>query len=108
MPRFHVEITERAALELVDSATWWSDNRSPEQAELWYNEISRAINGLAEMPRRCPLVYGHDFGREVRVLLFGVGSRATHRIFFAIDGERVVVLRVRHTAQADLTDPEVL
>ena len=35
---------------------WWEENRSPDQAALWYERIFQAISTLERMPERCPLV----------------------------------------------------
>jgi hypothetical protein len=43
----------------------------------------------------------------VRQLLYGLGRKRTHRIVFAVDGDEVIVFRVRHTSQAALKPDEL-
>lgn len=65
------------------------------EAETWYARIATAISSLATMPYRCPKVYGNDFDADIRILRFGNGSKPTHRIYFSIEGDNVIVCRVR-------------
>ncbi|WP_430451089.1 type II toxin-antitoxin system RelE/ParE family toxin [Rhodopirellula europaea] len=102
MKRFRVETTEKALDDLASQVAWWSENRSPEQAERWYDEIMLSMRSLSTLPNRCPILIGAQFNREVRSLLFGLGPGVTHRIYFTIDDQKVTVLRVRHTAQQEL------
>tara|TARA_R110002111_G_scaffold158642_1_gene225457 strand:- start:375 stop:701 length:327 start_codon:yes stop_codon:yes gene_type:complete len=108
MTTFDIKITGKAKADLVANLTWWSENRSASQAERWHDEILIAIRSLSAMPARYPIVQGATFGRDVRSLLFGLGPRTTHRIYFAIENQSVIVFRIRHTAQTPLIDPEEL
>lgn len=105
---YAVALTEQAAREMEDSATWWARERSVEQAERWYAGIRDAIVKAAEQPDRYPkAAKDGDFPYPLREVHYGLGSRPTHRAVFTILKEAVVVLTVRHTAmdrlrQADL------
>ena len=102
---FTVYITDLARSDIQEAFDWWSDNRSPAQASVWYDRIVSSISTLAEMPNRCPVVTEADLARKgVRQLLFGAGHRATHRILFSIDDatNSVTILRVRHHSQFDV------
>ena len=99
-----VIITGPAKQDIQAAHDWWAANRSAEQAERWYLGIQAAIRSLRRMPERCSLATESDLlATGVRQLLFGIGHRTTHRIVFAIDGETVVVLRIRHTSRDVLT-----
>ncbi len=94
-----VEISEPAKADIQEAFDWWSESRSSIQAAEWYERIFEAITTLESMPERCPRV--SDFGLSragVRQLLFGIGSRPTHRVVFHfdIDADTVTILRVRY------------
>jgi plasmid stabilization system protein ParE len=103
MPK--VEITEPAKADIQEAYDWWSENRSAIQAAEWYERIFEAIATLQNMPERCPHVSEAGLSRAgVRQLLFGIGSRPTHRVIFHfdIDADTVTILRVRHHGQDEL------
>lgn len=106
---FKIKITEPAAADIEQLFSWWSENRSSEQAKRWYREIKLAIAGLKRMPERCPAVPEAKLSAAgVRQLLFGIGPYPTHRIVFVVESDQVVViLRVRHYAQ-DVLGPSDL
>jgi hypothetical protein len=59
---------------------------------------------LRANPQRCPVDPDSDaFGEEVRVLLYGK-RHGKHRILFAIRGNTVHVLTVRHSARRGLAE----
>lgn len=94
-----VEITEPAKADIQEAYDWWSENRSATQAAEWYERIYEAITTLQSMPERCPHVSDAGLSRSgIRQLLFGIGSRPTHRVVFYFDPEMdtVTILRVRH------------
>lgn len=87
---------------------WWADHRSKRQADRWYAGFSKAIAGLSENPERhCQSRESDRFAYEIRNLPFGVGRRPTHHAVFAIRGEEVVVLTIRHLAQQDLSPDDI-
>ena len=97
---YRIIITGPAKQDIQNAHDWWAENRSQSAAEKWYLEIYQAFGSLKQMPKRCALAPEHDLlEQKVRQLLFGVGRRFTHRIIFTIDGDDVIVLRVRHSAQ---------
>lgn len=101
---YRVIITGPAKRDLQDAHDWWAEHRSAEQAGRWYAGIRDAIQALRNKPERSSAATESDLLAEgIRQRLFGLGRRATHRIVFAIDGNTVVVLRVRHTSQDALT-----
>lgn len=100
---YRVLIVPSAENDIRHAVRWWSENRSAEQAERWYNRICPAIATLTQNPERCPLAAETDLlPTGLWQLHFGVSRRATHRIVFTIDDQTVLVLRVRHIAQRAL------
>lgn len=86
---------------LDDTANWWSENRSPQQADRWEAASILALRSLETRPDRCPLIPEHKtFPFEARNHCFGVGRRKTHRIVFAIRPRDIVyVLGVYHLSR---------
>lgn len=102
--KYDVEISGPAERDIRQTHAWWSENRSREQADTWYVRILDAIAALADRAAGCPHAPESDLvSTGLRQFHFGIRSRPTHRIVFAIEGDRVVVLRIRHLAQRDLT-----
>jgi len=90
---------------LHDNASWWKENRSAEQASEWLIGLQASLDSLADLPYRCPIAREDvAFAFEVRHLLYGVGSRLTHRAVFTIDEDASIVLvhAIRHVAQSTL------
>jgi plasmid stabilization system protein ParE len=97
-------ITGPAKRDIQGAYEWWAENRSAEQAGRWYAGIHDAIKSLLNMPERCSWATETDLlAQGIRQLLFGLGRRATHRIVFTIEANKVVVLRVRHASQDALS-----
>ena len=104
----HVVLTRRADHELEDATNWWAEHRSPDQAARWYAGFSDAIASLGENPERCPLAPENGrFAYHIRELHYGLRSRPTHRAVFTIRPDMVLVLTIRHAAQADLTEEDL-
>lgn len=101
---YQIAYSPQARDELVQIVEWWSQQRSKEQAERWYEGILAAIDALRESPRRHPLAREHArIGRDLRELYFGLGSRPTHRVLYSVQVDTVWIVRVRHLAQRSLT-----
>ncbi len=102
--KYRIILTDSAQSDIRDIVTWWSENRSSQQAEQWYGKISPAIDTLIDNPERCPLAPETDLlPTGLRQLHFGVSRSVTHRIVFTIDGNNVVIMHVRHLARQALT-----
>jgi plasmid stabilization system protein ParE len=68
------------------------------RADVWLERLDAAIQTLSDMPKRCALARENEhFPEEIRQLLF-----ESYRVLFTIQGDRVVILHVRHKAQAPL------
>ena len=101
---YTIVISEPAERELEDAARWWAEHRSAEQAQRWYRGFLNAIRSLADNPARCPLAREDRlFSAEIRELHFGLGRHPSHRAVFTLVRDVVLVLTIRHVAQADLT-----
>jgi len=101
-------LSERAEKQLENSARWWAENRSFEQAERWHAGFVRSLKSLTKLPDRCPLAAENvEFSFEVRELRYGLGNRPTHRALFTIRPDRVYVLLIRHLAQRDVSPDDL-
>lgn len=100
---YHIVITARAEMEIEQAHDWWAANRSRLQADRWYRAIKSAILDLTDNPRIHAVAReSHLFPFEIRNMPFGLASRPTHRIVFAIHEDQVRILTIRHVAQPDL------
>lgn len=99
-----VILTQPAFDDLRRNARWWAEHRSLEQAERWYDGFLAKLDFLETDAERCSLARENpEFPFELRELLFGLGSRPTHRALFTIRPSTVVVLAIRHAAQDAVT-----
>jgi plasmid stabilization system protein ParE len=99
---FSVEIARKAAREIEGQYEWLAE-RSQAAAERWRRQLLEAIVSLEENPERCGEAPEAEYYEGLSQLLNGKG-RQIHRILFQIRGDKVVILRVRHSAQ-DLLKP---
>ena len=97
---YRVIVAPTADAEAQDAFDWYAE-RSPAAARRWYAGLAAAIASLAEGPEGCPVSEDDSeaLGREVRLKLYG-RRRGVYRILFAIRGDTVHVLRIRHAARA--------
>ena len=101
---FEVLLTKKAQDEIDQAYDWWTENRSPEQANRWYVGFFEAMISLEQNPTRLPLAPESDyFPYELRQLNYGLGSKPTHRAVFTIRDKVVLILRIRHLAQRSIT-----
>ncbi|MBS0264129.1 MAG: type II toxin-antitoxin system RelE/ParE family toxin [Planctomycetes bacterium] len=106
---YRVLLTSTAENDIEEAAIWWAENRSLEQAVRWLSKVREWIATLARHPERCPTAHETSLAAfHVRVLLFGIGRRPTHRILFRITDDLVEVLTVRHIARADVEPNEMI
>lgn len=103
---FEVVLTKAAQDELDNFHSWWTENRSPDQANRWYTGFYEAMISLEQNPTRCQLAPENDhFTYELRQLNYGLSSKPTHRAIFTIRETVVLILRIRHLAQS-LIEPD--
>lgn len=106
--KYAVRIMPEAYDALASNASWWADNRSRDQAMLWYDGFIAKLETLADMPLSHPIANENDvFSFELKELHFGLGSGTTHRALFRIVGTTVEVLTIRHAAQSDLASGDL-
>jgi|SRR5436190_19628300 len=99
-----VRLLPRAKLQLVNTALWWADNRSREQAVLWIDGFEAALQSLANNPEAWPLAPECEAVQlQIREMTFGLGHRKTHRAIFEVRQQEVIVFAIRHLAQDLLT-----
>lgn len=97
---YRIRVSGPAQRDVVENHQWWAKNRSVEQADRWLDGIDAAVSSLRQMPERYGFAPEKDLVEQgVRQMLCGVGRRPTHRVVFVVDGDEVVVLRVRGVAQ---------
>jgi plasmid stabilization system protein ParE len=100
---YDVVISSRAQQEAQANHDWWAKHRSAQQAASWYDEFMKAALSLERDPDRWAVAAENDrFPYQIRQLNFGIGRKPTHRLVYTIRSNEVVVLRVRHLAQADI------
>jgi plasmid stabilization system protein ParE len=103
---FQVELTPIAEFQIEQAYQWYRD-RNPEFADRWFRSVMNRISTLQVQPHRWALAVEHEiFPEEVRQLLHGQ-ARNVYRILFTIRETRVIVLYVRHSAQAPLTEEDL-
>lgn len=102
--KYKVVILPRAKIQLYESALWWAEHRSRQQAADWLTGFQAAIKSLGDTADDQPVAReSAAFSFVVRQLNFGLGKSKTHRAVFEIRGDKVLVFAVRHLAQQDLT-----
>jgi plasmid stabilization system protein ParE len=100
---YRVNITAKAEAELYGAALWWAEHRSQEQAFRWLEGFEAALASLAEGPQKHALAREDaDVSFTLRQLLFGLGSKPTHRALFRVLEDEVIVYGVRHLARRDV------
>ncbi len=98
-----VVIRPLARRDIRESFDWIEACISTESALNWEVGIDARIESLLHTPEVWPEAdesYGLDF--KLQMILFRRG-RQVHRILYEIEGEKVIVHRVRHAAQDTLT-----
>jgi plasmid stabilization system protein ParE len=93
---YRVSQTDQAHADLDDILLWLVEQKAGEAGLRWFNRLEDAIETLCEYPQRCAIASeSEDFRFEVRQLIHG---RKPHqyKVLFAIEGDIVVVLHIRH------------
>jgi plasmid stabilization system protein ParE len=104
----HTIITRpRARADVRDRLAWLTTNRNAGIAGRWLARYDTTITALADDPARYPEAdETAELGFDLRQTVFRFG-RTAYRILFAITGDTVNVIRVRHSAQDRLTNADV-
>jgi plasmid stabilization system protein ParE len=102
---YDVVVQPCAERDIRTAALWiLGQSRSRTTALRWVRNLRAKIATLKTSPHRCPTDPDSElYGEEVRVLLYGKRG-GVYRVLFAIRGQKVHVLTVRHSAQRSLAD----
>ena len=93
---YRILVTEQAHRDLWRACRWWARNRSPQQADEWFDGFAKAVHLAGKNPERFPSAHEDDsFSSDVRQFSYGLAKHATHRAVFAIRGNALLILRVR-------------
>src|SRR6266542_1065121 len=99
---YEVSFTRRSLAD-IDAAVAWRTRRSAAAAARWRAGLLARVATLEQSPDRCPLADEASYlGLDLRELLYG-RQRNVHRILFTIEGQTVIIHRVRHAAQDRLS-----
>lgn len=97
---YRVNFTPRAEKDL-DRIYATVIREAPYRGPRWFDRFERAILSLSNSPERCTIIPKLSTAeRAVHQLLFG-RRRHVYRIYFAIFGDVVSVLHVRHGARKE-------
>ena len=98
-----VIITGPAESDVLSNHAWWAENRSEDQAIRWLEGIYDTMLGLANTADVHPLATETALRKAgIKQASFGLGRRPTHRIVFSIDGNSVIIFRVRAFKQQEI------
>ena len=92
---FRVELTPRAQQDL-DRIYDWVIREAPIAGGPWFGRFEKSILALSNFPERCavePALSSQN--RTVRKLVFGT-TRYKYRVYFAVIGDVVRVVHIRH------------
>ena len=105
---FRLTVTRRALADLRLIFLWKCERaRSTVGAQRWYEKLRATMRSLTSSPERCGLAAEDEwYDGELRELIHGKRRQAV-RILFEVQGDEVVVLRVRHANQ-DFLGPDEL
>jgi plasmid stabilization system protein ParE len=102
---FRVKQTAQADKDLDGILEWLLEREAGDTGLRWFQRLKEALLSLNEMPHRCPIApENKEFPYEVRQLLYG---RKPHRyrVLFAIEGDTVIILHIRHGRRRHLGEP---
>ena len=104
MEAYRVDLSP-GALEQIESAFYYIEEQSPQNAKRWLQKLYDEIDTLESMPERFGLIAENDaFDIELRELV-----HFSHRVIFTVDhaNKLVKVVAVRHGARDDLPESDV-
>src|SRR3990172_11155279 len=100
--KHRVEITPTAEADIEASYVHIRKD-SPQNAANWRQDLYQVAQSLSLFPDGCGFALENDaVDFEVRQKLFG-----EYRILFTIEGDRVIVLNVRHAARLPMQPGEI-
>ena len=89
-----VTFSPQAFQDVVNADIWWRENRDAK--DILSDEVRAAVMLLESAPRVGQRVVGRPRNKETRRLVL---RRSRFLLFYAVEGERVEVLRVWHPSQ---------
>ena len=103
---YRVILTPEAEADLR-TAYRYLRKHAPRAAREWIRRARQSIKTLSHHPERCPLApESNSFDEPIRELLFGTSNRGTYRFLFAVFGQSVYILHVRHGSMLPLDQGE--
>lgn len=94
MQKYRVEITQTAGSDIKDIYQYIASDSNTAATKLVI-EIERQIDSLEKFPLRCPVIpESRELGKEYRHIIYG-----NYRTIFRIEGARVIIMRVIHSAR---------
>lgn len=94
MQKYRVRITQTAEFDIKEIFQYIAAENET-AAEKWVVEMERQIDSLEQFPLRCPVIpEALELGKEYRHVVYG-----DYRTIFRIDGLRVFLMRVIHSAR---------
>ncbi len=102
---YRILVQPQAQRDIQEAARWiLEQSKSPATALRWARRVRATIATLGTNPERCPVDPDSEvYGEEVRVLLHGK-RHSVYRILFAIRGDIIHVLTVRHAVRRSLRE----
>jgi plasmid stabilization system protein ParE len=102
--KYRVNLSRHAREDRERAFEWYVANFSEEYAVRWFNGITDAIEKLAT---NLPKALEDDrFPFNLYEMLYGT-KKSKHRILFTLRKNVVFVVRIRHSAQRELTDDDL-
>jgi plasmid stabilization system protein ParE len=93
---FSVELSHQAQADVAAIYDWLHSQEAGDAGKRWFVALRTAIDSLKSLPTRCPHApENRDSPAEVRRLHYGRRPHV-YRILFAIEGDVVQVLHIRH------------
>lgn len=101
---FQVRQTRRASRDVDNIFNWIANiRRAPQGAASWRRAYQDAVARLARDPEAFPLAFeADDLGVDLREFTFKTRQGHVYRGVFIVDGDVVLILRVRGSGQGDL------
>ena len=104
---YRVIIQPRAFDDLDKAYEYLSTRYSAQTATAWYNGFIETLYSLSENPLRFGYAReNHKFAAEIRQLLYR-RHKNVHRALYAVEGDAVRILCIRHSAQRDVTPEDI-
>ena len=97
--KYKVLFRVEARNEAIQAASYIAEQGAPETAQRWYEGLVEVVQSLEQWPKRfAPARENEAFADvELRQVVY-----KSHRLVFAVLGDTVHVLHIRHVAQQSL------